>query len=59
MAEHPYAALLWLEFQASPEGQKVLEDHWSLSGFRLYTGRGNRKGNERQKTFRGRLESSR
>jgi ABC-type Fe3+ transport system substrate-binding protein len=27
MAEHPYAALLWLEFQASPEGQKVLEDH--------------------------------
>ena len=27
MAEHPYAALLWLEFHASPEGQKVLEDH--------------------------------
>jgi iron(III) transport system substrate-binding protein len=26
-AEHPYAALLWLEFQASPEGQKVLEDY--------------------------------
>jgi ABC-type Fe3+ transport system substrate-binding protein len=26
-AEHPYAALLWLEFHASPEGQKVLEDH--------------------------------
>jgi ABC-type Fe3+ transport system substrate-binding protein len=27
MAEHPHAALLWLEFHASPEGQKVLEDH--------------------------------
>lgn len=26
MAEHPHAALLWLEFHASPEGQKVLED---------------------------------
>lgn len=26
-AEHPYAALLWLEFQASAEGQKVLDDH--------------------------------
>jgi iron(III) transport system substrate-binding protein len=26
MAEHPYAALLWLEFQASSESQKVLED---------------------------------
>jgi len=27
MAEHPYTALLWLEFHASAEGQKVLEDH--------------------------------
>ena len=27
MAEHPHAALLWLEFHASPEGQKVLEDY--------------------------------
>jgi len=27
MAEHPYAALLWLEFHASAEGQKVLEDN--------------------------------
>src|SRR5262245_32724153 len=27
MAEHPMAALLWFEFQASPEGQKVLEDY--------------------------------
>ena len=25
-AKNPYAALLWLEFQASPEGQKVLDD---------------------------------
>jgi ABC-type Fe3+ transport system substrate-binding protein len=25
-AEHPYAALLWLEFHTSAEGQKVLED---------------------------------
>jgi ABC-type Fe3+ transport system substrate-binding protein len=25
---HPYAALLWLEFQASPEGQEILDRHW-------------------------------
>ena len=25
-AEHPYAALLWLEFMTSPEGQKILDD---------------------------------
>jgi hypothetical protein len=25
-AENPYAGLLWLEFQASPEGQKILDD---------------------------------
>ena len=25
-AANPYAALLWLEFQASPEGQKILDD---------------------------------
>jgi len=29
-AEHPYAGLLWLEFQASPEGQKILDDRWPL-----------------------------
>jgi iron(III) transport system substrate-binding protein len=29
-AEHPYAALLWLEFQASPEGQKIMDDHWPV-----------------------------
>jgi ABC-type Fe3+ transport system substrate-binding protein len=27
MAENPHAALLWLEFHASAEGQKVLEDY--------------------------------
>ena len=26
MAANPYAGLLWLEFQASPEGQKILDD---------------------------------
>ncbi len=25
-AAHPYAGLLWLEFQTSPEGQKILDD---------------------------------
>jgi len=27
-AEYPYAALLWLEYQASPEGQKIMDEHW-------------------------------
>ena len=27
IAEHPHAALLWLEFLTSPEGQKILDDH--------------------------------
>lgn len=26
-ADHPYAALLWLEYQASPEGQKIIDEH--------------------------------
>ncbi len=26
-AAHPYAGLLWLEFQASPEGQKILDEY--------------------------------
>jgi ABC-type Fe3+ transport system substrate-binding protein len=26
-AEHPHAALLWLEFHASPEGQKILDSN--------------------------------
>ena len=29
-AEYPYAALLWLEFMSSPEGQKILDDQWPL-----------------------------
>jgi ABC-type Fe3+ transport system substrate-binding protein len=29
-AENPYAGLLWLEFQASPEGQKIMDDHWPV-----------------------------
>ena len=31
-AERPYAALLWLEFAASPEGQKVLEEGGPYEG---------------------------
>ena len=27
-ARNPYAALLWLEFQADPDGQKLLDEHW-------------------------------
>ncbi len=27
-ALYPYAALLWLEYQASPEGQKILDERW-------------------------------
>jgi ABC-type Fe3+ transport system substrate-binding protein len=27
-AEHPYAGLLWLEFMASADGQKIMDDHW-------------------------------
>ena len=27
-ARNPNAALLWLEFQASPEGQMLLDEHW-------------------------------
>jgi len=26
-AEHPHAAILWLEFQANPEGQKILDEY--------------------------------
>jgi ABC-type Fe3+ transport system substrate-binding protein len=38
MAEHPHAALLWLEFHASPEGQKVLEDHGPFQASLFTTG---------------------
>jgi ABC-type Fe3+ transport system substrate-binding protein len=27
-AAYPYAGLLWLEFQASAEGQKIMDEHW-------------------------------
>jgi ABC-type Fe3+ transport system substrate-binding protein len=27
-AQNPHAALLWLEFQASAEGQKIIDQHW-------------------------------
>jgi len=30
-APHPYAALLWLEFEASPEGQKIIDEHDMLT----------------------------
>ncbi|MBI2988234.1 MAG: ABC transporter substrate-binding protein [Deltaproteobacteria bacterium] len=30
-APRPYAALLWLEFQASPEGQKIIDEHDMLT----------------------------
>lgn len=37
-AEYPYAGLLWLEFQASPEGQKIIDQHWPLGGSILLPG---------------------
>ena len=30
MADHPHAALLWLEFLASPEGQEIIDKHEPL-----------------------------
>ena len=27
-AQYPYAGLLWLEYMASSEGQKIMDDHW-------------------------------
>jgi hypothetical protein len=29
-AEHPYAGLLWLEFQAGPEAQKIIDQYEPL-----------------------------
>ncbi len=29
-AAHPYAALLWLEFQATPEGQRIIDEYEPL-----------------------------
>ncbi|MBI2985944.1 MAG: extracellular solute-binding protein [Deltaproteobacteria bacterium] len=31
-ADHPYAALLWLEFLASPEGQEIIDKYEPLRG---------------------------
>jgi len=30
-APHPYSSLLWMEFQASPEGQKIIDDYEPLN----------------------------
>jgi ABC-type Fe3+ transport system substrate-binding protein len=27
-ARNPFASLLWLEFEASPEGQRIMDKHW-------------------------------
>jgi ABC-type Fe3+ transport system substrate-binding protein len=37
-ADHPYAALLWLEFMGSPDGQKVLDETWPLGASVLSPG---------------------
>lgn len=36
-APHPYAALLYLEHETSPEGQKILDEHGPLKSH-LYMG---------------------
>jgi len=43
MAERPHAALLWLEFHASPEGQKVLEDYGPFQASIFAPGSGTEK----------------
>ena len=47
-AEHPYAALLWLEFQAGPEGQKIIDQYEPLKSS-IYA-----PGSELEKLIRGR-----
>ena len=37
-AQHPYAALLWLEFVTSPEGQKILDQYGPYAGSALLPG---------------------
>jgi ABC-type Fe3+ transport system substrate-binding protein len=37
-AEHPHAALLWLEFQASPEAQKIMDDYGPTTASLLVPG---------------------
>jgi iron(III) transport system substrate-binding protein len=48
LAEHPYAALLWLEFQAGPEGQKIIDQYEPLKSS-IYA-----RGSELEKLIRGR-----
>jgi len=35
-AEHPHAGLLWLEFEASAEGQDILDKHWPFGASVLF-----------------------
>ncbi len=37
-ADYPYSALLWLEFTASPEGLKIMDDYWPLGASVLSPG---------------------
>jgi len=37
-ADYPYAGLLWLEFLASSEGQKLIDKHWPLGASVLSPG---------------------
>jgi iron(III) transport system substrate-binding protein len=37
-AKHPYAGLLWLEFEASPEGQKIMDKYWPFGASVLSPG---------------------
>jgi hypothetical protein len=48
LAEQPYAALLWLEFQAGPEGQKIIDQYEPLKSS-IYA-----PGSELEKLIRGR-----
>ena len=50
-AQNPYAALLWLEFAASPEGQKVLEEGGPYEGS-VFS-----QGTVQEKAVRGRKQS--
>ncbi len=50
-AEHPYAALLWLEFAASAEGQKVLEEGGPYEGSVFI------QGTIQEKSVRGKKQS--
>jgi len=50
-AEHPYAALLWLEFATMPEGQKILEEAGPYEGSVFSTG------TVQEKAVRGRKQS--